>query len=131
MSTERSSGGIERTLDAPLLRFDIPKLVAQLKGERTWAIGTRNAITLLKTPALRIVLVAMRAETEVASHRGDGPISVQVLDGRIAFDTADQTLELGAGALVTLHAGIQHGLRALEECAYLLSIAGALPHPAE
>ncbi len=67
MTLERLTGSPERPLDAPLLTFDIPALLNQMKQESTWQKAVRNAITLLKAQGLRVVLVAMHAST------GDSP----------------------------------------------------------
>jgi quercetin dioxygenase-like cupin family protein len=38
---------------------------------------------------------------------------------------------LNPGQLLTLHAGIPHAMEAVEEAAFLLTIATETPHPAE
>ena len=66
-TTERSL--TEYSLDAPLLTFDIPTLLAQLKHEDLWRTGKRNAMTLLKDRGLRVVLIVMHASTAIPSHQ--------------------------------------------------------------
>ena len=63
------------------MTFDIPTILAEPKREPTWQTGNRNAITLLKTQAMRVVLVAMHAGTVIPTHRAEGPIAVQPLEG--------------------------------------------------
>ena len=58
----------EYSLDAPLLTFDIPMLLAQLKHENLWRTGKRNAMTLLKDHGLRVVLIVLHAGTAIPSH---------------------------------------------------------------
>ncbi|HLK12561.1 MAG TPA: cupin domain-containing protein [Candidatus Binatia bacterium] len=113
------------------MAFDIPAILAELRGEPTWQTADRNAITLLKTRGMRVVLVAMHAGTIVRTHHAEGPIALQTLEGRLRFRTDAQEETLGPGALLTLHAGIPHALEAVEDCAYLLTIAGEGAHPAE
>ncbi len=48
MTTQRPHPETERPMDASLLTFDIPALLAQIKREETWQKGTRNGMTLLK-----------------------------------------------------------------------------------
>jgi quercetin dioxygenase-like cupin family protein len=131
MTLERSTTGTERPLDAPLLTFDIPTLLTQMKQESAWQTGSRNGVTLLKTEGLRVVLVAMHAGTEIPVHHAEGPIAVEVVEGRLVFSAGSRDVTLGKGQLLTLQPGIAHGLRAIDECAYLLTIAGETPHPAE
>ncbi len=131
MPLERLIGGTERRLDAPLLTFDIRALLAQVKQESAWRTGTRNAITLLKTGRLRVVLVALHAGTVIPPHRADGPITAQVLEGQVVFSAESRDVTLAPGQLLTLQPGIAHGLEAKGECAFLLTIATETPHPAE
>lgn len=86
MVSDRPHVTVERALDAPLLSFDIPALLAQIKAE-TWRKGTHEAMTLAKSRGLRVVLVAMHGGTALPSHRADGPISFQVIDGELKFRT--------------------------------------------
>jgi quercetin dioxygenase-like cupin family protein len=109
------------------LLFDIVSLVAQLKGEETWHTGARNAMTLHKGSGLRIVLIAMHANTTIPSHHADGPISVQVLEGVLTFRTEAQAVTLRAGQLLTLSAGIPHVVAAEEESAFLLTMGTEAP----
>ena len=127
MATQRSHPITERPLDAPLLTFDIVPLVAQLKGEETWHTGARNAMTLHKGPGLRIVLIAMHANTTIPSHHADGPISVQVLEGALTFRAEAQAVTLRAGQLLTLSAGIPHVVAAEEESVFLLTMGTEAP----
>jgi quercetin dioxygenase-like cupin family protein len=118
-------------MDAPLLTFDLPAVLAQLKREDTWAHTPRTGITLLKGQRLRVTLVALHAGTTIPSHQADGPITVQVIEGTLMFRTEAQTLRLQAGHLVTLQGGMPHALEAVEESAFLLTLATATPPPVE
>jgi quercetin dioxygenase-like cupin family protein len=131
MATQRPHPVIERPLDAPLLTFDIPTLLSQIKREDSWPKGARNGMTLFKEQALRVVLVAMHAGTVIPSHRAESPISLQVIEGTIKFSTEAQTLTLSTGQLLTLQAGIPHTVEAVEEAAFLLTLATETPHPGE
>lgn len=131
VTLERSTTETERALDAPLLTFDIPALFTQMKQESTWQTGSRNGVTLLKTEGLRVVLVAMHAGTVIPVHKAEGPIAVEVVEGRLVFSAGSRDVTLGKGQLLTLQPAIAHGLRAIDECAYLLTIASEAPHPAE
>jgi quercetin dioxygenase-like cupin family protein len=117
-------------LDAPLLTFDLPDLVRQIKSEETWHKAERNTIPLFKTDRMRGVLLALRAGTVISSHRADGPITVQLLEGRIRFSAESQTVTLVKGQLLTLQAGLPHAVEAEEESVFLLTVAlAAAPEP--
>ncbi|MEB2283101.1 MAG: hypothetical protein B6D46_03340 [Polyangiaceae bacterium UTPRO1] len=120
-----------RSLDAPLLSFDLRAELTRLKVEPTWKTAHRNAVTLVKTAGLRVVLIAMHADTAIPGHVADGPIAVQVVDGRLRFDAGNDKIPMESGQMVTLQPQIPHSLTAVSECAFLLTIGGELKHPAE
>ncbi|MBP1687957.1 MAG: hypothetical protein H6Q33_4100 [Deltaproteobacteria bacterium] len=131
LTVDRTISAAERPLDGPLLTFDVPALLTQLKREHAWQTGSRNGITLLKTDALRVVLVAMHAGTTIPVHKAEGPLAVEVVDGQMVFSAGAQDVSLGEGQLLTLHAEMPHGLHAITDCSFLLTIAGEAPHPVE
>ena len=112
-----------RPLDAPLLVFDLPALLAQVRLEPAYRTSDRNALTVFKTDGMRIVLLALHAGAELKTHTALGIISVQVLEGRLMFRTAEQATELAQGQLLTLHAGIPHSVTAVTEVVFLLTLA--------
>jgi quercetin dioxygenase-like cupin family protein len=128
---ERSAPGAERSLDRPVMTFDLPAILADLKQEPTWRTARRNAITLLKQAGLRIVLVALQGEAEVGSHRTDSPVTLQALEGRVAVRVGVDAFVLGAGQLITLRPGLEHTVSAESEAAFLLTLASETVHPAE
>ena len=111
----------ERPLHDPLQVFHLEQTYAQLRAEPDYANG-RNAITLRKTPDLRIVLLAQQAGNVLDDHRAAGPITLQVVHGRVRFATADQTVELNAGMLIALDSGIVHRVEALDDSVSLLTL---------
>lgn len=114
----------ERPIDSPLLLINLPALTKQIKEEEAWRKNDRNAITVFKTTGMNIVLIAMHAHAEMKTHTAPGTISVQVLDGNIKFNTADESLEIKKGQLLTLHAGVSHSVLATEETVFLLTMSG-------
>ncbi len=83
----------------------------------------RRSETLLKTPSLRVVLVTMRAGTELHAHTAPGPITVQPLQGRFALALEGVEREVEVGMVIALEGGTRHAVRALEDGAFLLTIA--------
>jgi len=128
---ERSSPGTERSMDQPVMTFDLPAILADLKREPTWRTARRNAVTLLKQSGLRVVLVALQSGGEVASHQTDSPVTVQALEGRVGVRLEADERVLTVGQLLTLRPGLTHAVRALSESAFLLTLASEAPHPAE
>ena len=116
----------DRLIDAALVNIDLPSIMKELKEETSWKDGRRNAITVFKTDALRIVLIALHKDSEMARHVADGIISVQVLNGRIKFLTDQKTIELNEGQMLALHEQIPHSVKALQESFFLLTLASPL-----
>ncbi len=131
MAPDRPHVTAERPLDAPLLTFEIPTLLAQLKAEATWQREAHNAMTLTKSRGLRVVLVAMREGATLPTHHTDGPISMQVIDGELRVTADSCVVKLHAGQLVTLQSGVRHGVEAATEAAFLLTLSAEARHPAE
>ena len=109
------------TLTAPLLTLDLKREVEQLRSEGRWQSG-HTAKTLVKYPDFRVVLIVMKADGHLEKHRTEGRISVQTLDGRIRFSTAERSVELAAGQMLTLEHDIPHDVEGIVDSAFLLTI---------
>lgn len=86
------------------------------------ALATAKTSTLLKTPNIEVVRLVMAAGKEIAEHKARGEITVQCLEGRIAFTALGTTRELAAGQLVYLAPGEPHSVRCVEDASFLLTI---------
>ncbi|MCO6497919.1 MAG: hypothetical protein J5I50_09675 [Chitinophagaceae bacterium] len=119
----RPEGG--RILDAPMVQIDLNKFTEILKDEKTWKTSDRNAITVFKTKGMRIVLIALHKDAVITEHKAeDGVINVQVLEGKIRFDSEAGSAALDTGNVATLHKGLKHSVTALEKSVFLLTIGG-------
>lgn len=118
----------ERLLDGPLLIFDLPVLMEKMKHEDSWETGQRNAVTLMKSSAMRLVLIALRNGAEIDFRQSDSLISIQLLKGKLEFNTEKETVALEQGHLITLHENIQHSLMAVGETIFLLTIGNGKIH---
>jgi len=103
--------------------FDLQAEVAQARLERGYREGERNANTLVKGDHFRIVLTAMRAGNRLHEHEAAGWTSIQAVEGRLRVHAGGQTVELPSGHLLALAGGIRHDVEALEDSAFLLTIA--------
>ena len=93
----------------------------QIKQESTWKDSDRNAMTVFKTNGMRIVLIALHEGAEMVKHTANGLINVQVLEGKLQFDTDHQSVELRNGQMLALHERIPHGVLAIKETIFLLT----------
>jgi quercetin dioxygenase-like cupin family protein len=113
----------DRTVDDNLVSIDLPMAIKQIREESTWKSSKRNAITVFKTDGFRVVLIGLHKDTEMARHIADGIISVQVLEGKMKFNTDNRSVELKEGQMLVLHERIPHSVLAVEECFFLLTLA--------
>lgn len=115
---------IEGTLSRPLLRFDLASELDQLHRDESWLQTTgRSSKTLVKHPDLRIVLIAMRANTRMHEHTAAGRISVHALKGHIRLHLPEQVVDLPAGHLLALDQCVPHDVEASEDSAFLLTLS--------
>ena len=112
----------DRMLDSALVHIDLPLYMRQVKEESAWKDGKKNAITVFKTDRLRIVLIALHKGAEMARHTADGIISVQVLEGKLQFNTDQQSVQLDNGQMLALHERIPHSVLAIEDTVFLLTL---------
>jgi quercetin dioxygenase-like cupin family protein len=121
--TTGTSERAPQRMASPVLAFDLAHEVAQLREQTAWRQGDRNAKTLVKEADFRIVLIALRAGSGMEEHRAAGRISVQTLMGHVRLQTAGTNVDLPVGRLVSVERDVPHTVEALEESAFLLTIA--------
>jgi quercetin dioxygenase-like cupin family protein len=115
----------DRPREVPLLHLHLSDQIERLRQEPTWRASGRNAITLAKEPALRVVLMLLSKGTRVSEHRAAGPLTFHVLSGSVTFRAGERGQRLGSGELIVLESAVAHEVEALEESACLLTLAGA------
>ncbi len=106
----------------PYMEFDLAAEVHRLHDETTWSTG-QNARTLFKYDDFRVVLTALQVNMKTPEHKTNGRISVHVLSGHIQLRASGRTFNLRPGGLLALDHGVAHDIEALEESAFLLTIA--------
>ncbi|MBZ5584034.1 MAG: cupin domain-containing protein [Acidobacteriia bacterium] len=129
-ATHRGAARATESTAGPYLSYDLQQQVEELRRESYWQSG-RNSKTIVKYSDLRIVLMAIRQGTLIREHHSDGRISVQTVAGRIRLHAAGKEFDLPPGHLLALDRGLRHDVEALEDSAFLLTIAwpeGATGH---
>jgi quercetin dioxygenase-like cupin family protein len=86
------------------------------------ALASARTRRLVRTAAVEVVRLIVRAGQDIPQHASKGEIVVQCLEGRVAFTALGKTQTLGAGTLVHLPAGEPHALRGVEDASLLLTI---------
>ena len=106
----------------PYLELDLTRELEELHREPEWKSG-HNAKTLVKFDNLRVVLTALKARSRIPPHQTEGRISIHTVQGRIQVRAEGRTFNLPAGSLVALDQGLRNDVEALEDSAFLLTIA--------
>jgi quercetin dioxygenase-like cupin family protein len=115
---------IDGTLSRSVLPFDLVSELDQLRRDESWQNPTgRSSTTLVKYKDLRIVLIAMKANTRMHEHSAAGRISVHSLNGHIRLHLPDQVVDLPAGHLLALDQCVPHDVEATEDSAFLLTLS--------
>jgi len=107
---------------APYLEFDLAGELQQLHREGGWQSG-QNAKTLVKYDRLRIVIIALKAGSRIPEHHTEGQVSIHTVVGHIRVRAQGRTFELRSGGLLALDQGLPHDVEAIEESAFVLTIA--------
>jgi quercetin dioxygenase-like cupin family protein len=107
-----------------MLQFNLADELRQLRDLDSWQRSSgRSSKTLVKHPNLHIVLILMKAKSQMSEHHVDAHISIQVLQGKIFVQLPNEKIEIGSGELFALDYGIPHEVEATEESAVLITIS--------
>ena len=83
---------------------------------------TPSVKLLADTGTARLRLLTFQAGQSLPEHQAPGPIHVQVLQGHIAFTTAQGTVDAPAGTLLQLAAHAPHSLIAHSQAMVLVTM---------
>ena len=109
-------------IGGPFLEFDLSAQIELLRREEPYRHG-RNSKTLAKYPDFRIVLTVIKAGARVPEHTTAARISVQTVAGHIRMHVREKLLDLPAGRLLSLDRNVPHDVQAVEDSAFLLTVA--------
>jgi quercetin dioxygenase-like cupin family protein len=125
MSKQRATLTRLPELAEQIIRHNIGAELEKLKEAPSWQRESgRSSETLVKYKEFRIVLVRMKHGSYMSHHRAEGPISIQALQGKIRVHLPEDRLEdLSPGDLLMLERCLEHDVEALDESAFLLTIA--------
>lgn len=104
------------------LELDLIREAEDLRREPEWAKG-QNARTLVKFDTLRVVLMVLAKGARIPEHQTSGRITVQPLQGHIRLRAEGRTFDAPVGRLLSLDRDVRHEVEALDESAFLLTIA--------
>jgi len=86
------------------------------------ALCNSKTTTLVKTSDLELVRLVLPGGKKIPTHKAPGEITVQCLEGRVAFTVGSKAQELIVGQLLYLSATEPHSVRAIEDSSLLVTI---------
>lgn len=115
-----------RRLHGLMETFELEQVISWLQDEAEYNHKGHNALTLVKNPVLRLVMIVMQKGSQLHEHHAPGQITVWVLRGKVRFtlepEGLNEQVELDKEQLLVLEEARQHAVLALEESAILLTI---------
>jgi quercetin dioxygenase-like cupin family protein len=103
--------------------FELADEVRSLRGELDHTSGGRAAKTLAKTDGLRVTLVLLSSGTTLNPESTAGGASLHVLEGRLRVHAEGERWDLGPRELIVLGENLRDPVTAIEETAFLVTVA--------
>ncbi|MBC7454345.1 MAG: cupin domain-containing protein [Massilia sp.] len=94
--------------------------IALVRGDEELAHFT--SVALAKSEHMELIRLVLLKERPMLEHKVDGEMTLQCLEGEIAFDVQGRTVTLKPGEMLYLAGGVPHALRALDDAVALLTI---------
>lgn len=107
----------------PLGHFDLPAMERELRKDVAVSSEGLSAVTLVKYPDLRIVLIALRRGGRMHQSRTRARVSLQTLRGNLELHLPDGVIDIPAGGLATLESEMEFEVLSHTESALLLTLA--------
>lgn len=86
------------------------------------ALPKAKSSTLLKSAGLELVRLVIPAGKEIPPHRAPGEITVQCVEGQVAFQHDGRTHELKPGYMIQLCPKETHSLKGLKDSTVLVTL---------
>lgn len=93
-----------------------------LRNNPEWLSGISRK-RLIEYPDLQITLRRMKPNTRIPEHHNPSRISVQTVFGHIRMHADGKTFDLPSGHCLVLDRAVVHDVEAVEESAFLLTVA--------
>lgn len=103
--------------------FELADEVRSLRAELAHTSGGRAAKTLAKTDGLRVTLVLLTMGATLNPESTAGGASLHVLEGRAHVQAEGQQWDLGPGDLIVLGENLREPVTAIEESAFIVTVA--------
>lgn len=99
---EKSPPPQQTPLPSSARRFDLAREIEAIRHDKALGVKAHTAVTLVKEPDLRLVLLVMKAGARLHEHKADASVSIQALEGLVRFRVSERSIDLPKGSLITL-----------------------------
>ncbi len=116
------------TATSPCLALDLAAETVRLHQAAAWRDGLSRT-RLVNYPDFQINLIAIKSGHRIEEHHNPGRVSVHTVEGHIRMRAGDQTFDLPKGQVLVLDRAVRHDVEAVEDSAFLLTVARPLAEP--
>jgi quercetin dioxygenase-like cupin family protein len=102
--------------------FNLGEELEALRQSEEWETGIARKV-LVRYPDFQITLRRMKASSRIPQHHNPGRICVQTVLGHIRMHADGKLFDLPQGKMLVLDRAITHDVEAIEESAFLLTVA--------
>lgn len=102
--------------------FDLEAVFRELRAEEQYLREGQASRTLILASDLRIVAIALATGKSISEHRAKVTASVQTLSGHIRLQLPERTVDVPAGQILVMGAGLAHDVYAETDSAFVLTL---------
>jgi quercetin dioxygenase-like cupin family protein len=103
--------------------FSLRAYGAGLRRQPEYEKDGHTGMILVKTPELRVVLEAAKAETRLATHVVHGPATLYVVSGALDVSTAEGTFRVGEAEMAVLPRDEEREISSAAESLFLIALS--------
>ncbi|RDV40115.1 hypothetical protein DV096_02265 [Bradymonadaceae bacterium TMQ3] len=105
--------------------MDLNTLATELRRDDRYQRKGQVARTIVHTPDLRVVLIALAREHTITEHHAGATVTVHCLSGRLRLRLPDRHVDLSAGNLLAMGANLSHDVSAVEDSVFVLTLGAS------
>ncbi|MGH2610513.1 MAG: hypothetical protein ACRDHF_15640 [Tepidiformaceae bacterium] len=94
------------------------ELLGRLPGNR------RSSESLAREAGVSVVMMAMESGDAIQEHSANGVVAVQLLRGRIAVSSNNETVTLEPREMVLFQPRVRHSVKAADRSVLILTVTG-------
>lgn len=102
--------------------FDLEAVARELRAEEQYVREGQASRTLIRASDLRIVVVALEAGKTISEHHAKVTASVQTLSGHIRLQLPERRVDVPAGRILVMSAGLAHDVYAETDSVFVLTL---------